>query len=189
MKDNYILDKKELLDFCRVKKIFEKGFGFLSSINYPQDVFLHFSRIKDDKVRRELENLKRGLVYIFYTSKENDNKRKVARMWLSLKNVPAYLIPDFKLKIIDELNSGKTNVFELAFIIKELKILQYLNKSDFELVLKSKKIQSNPSVIKQMLDDVELNKFENIDEYFAEIRHQKTKSNIWINDILNKIYN
>ena len=61
--------EKELLDFCRVKKIFEKGFGFLSSINYPQDVFFHFSKIKDEKVREELEKLKRGeCLYFLYLS-------------------------------------------------------------------------------------------------------------------------
>lgn len=180
--------EKELLDFCRAKKIFEKGFGFLSSINYPQDVFFHFSKIKDDKIREELEKLKRGTVYIFYTSVEKDNKRKVARMWLNLKNVPNYLIPDFKLKIVDEFNEGKTNVFELAYIINELKSLKLIEKSDFELVLKSKKIKSNPSVIKQMLFDDELSRFEDIDKYFNSVRDQKIKSDIWVTDILNKLY-
>lgn len=180
--------EKELLDFCRVKKIFEKGFGFLSSINYPQDVFFHFSKIKDDKVRKELEKLKRGTVYIYYISEVKDNKRKVSRMWLELKNIPDYLIPDFKLKIIDELNDGKTNVFELLHIIKELRSLSYLDRSDIELVINSKKIQSNPSVIKHLFNDSELNKFEDIDKYFNTIKDQKIESDIWITEILDKLY-
>jgi len=180
--------EKELLDFCRVKKIFDKGFGFLSSINYPQDVFFHFSKIKDDKVREELEKLKRGVVYIYYTSRAEKNKRKVSRMWLKLKNAPNYLIPDFKSKVIDELSDGKTNVFELAYIIKELRSYEYIDRSDFELVLKSKKMQSNPSVVIQILNDSELNKFEDIDQYFNNIRDQKIENDTWVAEILNKIF-
>jgi cold shock CspA family protein len=180
--------EKELLDFCRVKKIYDKGFGFLSSINHQQDVFFHFSKIKDEKVREELEKLKRGTVYIYYTSQKKDDKRKVARMWLKLKNVPDYLVPDFKLKIIEELNEGKTNVFELTHVIKELKILEHIFKEDFELVLRSKKIKSNPSVLKHILKDDELSCFDDIDEYFNSIRDQKIESDIWIAEILDKIY-
>lgn len=180
--------EQEPLDFCRVKKIFDKGFGFLSSINYPQDVFFHFSKIKDAKIREELEKLKRGVVYIYYTSKEKDNKRKVSRMWLKLESVPDYFIPEFKNKIIDELSSGKTNVFELAYIIKELKALKYLDHSDFELVLKSKKIQSNPSVIIQMLSDDELEKFDDVEKYFSDIRDQNIEKKVWINEVLTLIY-
>ena len=178
--------EKELLDFCRVKKIFDKGFGFLSSINYQQDVFFHFSKIKDDKVREELENLKRGTVYIYYTSSAKDNKRKVQRMWLKLKNVPDYLIQDFKSKVINELNDGKTNVFELVYIVKELKNLDYLQQSDFELVLKSKKILSNPSVLIQMLTDDELEKFDDVQKYFKDVKDGESID--WQNEVLQKLY-
>ena len=181
--------EKELLDFCRVKKIFDKGFGFLSSINYSQDVFFHFSKIKDEKVREELEKLRRGTVYIYYTSRKDKHKRKVSRMWLNIEKVPNYLIPDFILKIIDEFNNGKTNVFELAYILKEIKSNGHINRKDFELVLKSKKIQSNPSVIKQILNDEELKKIGDIDKYSNSIRDNKTDSETWSSEILDKIYN
>ena len=181
--------EKELLDFCRVKKVFEKGFGFLSSINYSQDVFFHFSKIKDEKVREELEKLRRGTVYIFYTSHAENNKRKVSRMWLSLKNVPSYLIPEFIGKIIEELNDGRTNVFELAHIVNELRNSGDIKQKEFELILKSEKIQSNPSVIKQMLNDEELNKFGDIDRYFNSIRDKKSESENWSSEILDKIFN
>jgi cold shock CspA family protein len=180
--------EKELLDFCRVKKVFDKGFGFLSSIHYSQDVFFHFSKIKDEKVREELEKLRRGTVYLFYTSHVENNKRKVSRMWLNLKNIPQYLIPQFIEKIIEELNNGKTNVFELAHIIKELKSNILIGQKDFEQVLKSKKIQSNPSVIIQILNDEELKKFGDIDKYFNSIRDIKIGSEIWISEILDKLY-
>ena len=181
--------EKELLDFCRVKKVFDKGFGFLSSINYPQDVFFHFSKIKDEKVREELEKLKRGTIYIFYTSNVENNKRKVSRMWLNLKDIPKCLMPEFIGKIIDELNDGKTNVFELAHIVKEIRNIGDIRLKEFELVLKSKKIQSNPSVIKQILNDEELNSFEDIDKYFNTVRDLKINGSIWSKEILNKIYN
>jgi len=180
--------EKELLDFCRVKKIFDEGFGFLSSINYSQDVFFHFSKIKDEKVREGLQKLKRGVVYIFYTSKGKNNKRKVARMWLKLQNVPNYLISDFKLKIIDEFNDGKTNVFELAYIIKELRSYDQIEREDFKLILLSKKIQSNPSVVIKILNDEDLNQFEDIDNYFNNVRDQKIENAIWTRDVLSKIY-
>ena len=180
--------EKEYLDFCRVKKVFEKGFGFLSSIIYSQDVFFHFSKIKDEKVREELEKLRRGTVYIFYTSHVENNKRKVSRMWLNLKNAPNYLISDFKSKVIDELNDGKTNVFELVHVIKELRSNGQIERADFELVLKSKKILSNPSVLIQMFNDEELNQFEDINKYFINIREQKIKHEIWSLDLVNKLF-
>ena len=180
--------EKELLDFCRVKKIFDKGFGFLSSINYPQDVFFHFSKIKDEKVREELQKLKRGVVYIFYTSQSEKSKRKVSRMWLNLKNVPDYLIPEFKSKIIDEFNNGKTNVFELTYIIKELRSIGQIKRKDFKLVLSSNKIISNPSVIEQMLNEEDLNKFEDIKSFLSNIRDQNIKNDIWSAEIINKIF-
>ena len=107
----------------------------------------------------------------------------------SLKNVPDYLIPEFIGKIIEELNDGKTNVFELAHIVKELRNNGDIRRKELELVLKSKKIQSNPSVIKQILNDEELNKFEDIDKYFNTVRDQKIESEIWSSEILDKIYN
>ena len=181
-------NEKELLDFCRVKKIFDKGFGFLSSINYRRDVFFHFSKIKDPAVKEDLNKLKRGLFYIFYTSKEVDGKRKVARMWLDLKNVPEYLIPGFVFKIIDELNDGRTNPFELAYVVKELRKLDYLSAKDFELVLGAKKILNNPSVVIQMLSDEEKNLFEDISKYFDDITERKVDTELWTSEVLNKLY-
>ena len=185
---NIMNELNELLDFCRVKKIFDKGFGFLSSINYKRDVFFHFSKIKDETVKAELDKLKRGVVYIYYTSKQVGEKRKVSRMWLNLKNVPPNLIPAFLFKIIDELNDGRTNPFEIAFVIKELRSNDYLNRKDFELVLKSKKISNNPSIAIKMLNDKELELFEDIENFFDEVTEKKIEPNIWTETILNKIY-
>jgi len=151
-------------------------------------VFFHFSKIKDEKVREELEKLKRGVVYIFYTSQAEKSKRKVSRMWLNLKNVPDCLIPEFKCNIIDELNHGKTNVFELAYIIKELRSIGHIQRKDFELVLNSKKIVSNPSVVEQMLNEKDLNQFEDFNKFLINIRDQKFKYEIWSSEIINIIF-
>lgn len=180
--------EKEVLDFCRVKKVFDKGFGFLSSINYPQDVFFHFSKIKDEKAREELQKLKRGVVYIFYTSEAEKGKRKVSRMWLNLKSVPDYLIPDFTSKIIDELNDGKTNVFELTYIVKELRSFGHIQRKDFSLILNSIKIISNPSVIEQMLNEEDLTHFNDVSKYLINIRDQNIKHDIWSSEIIKIIY-
>jgi cold shock CspA family protein len=178
----------ELLDFCRVKKIFEKGFGFLSSINYKKDVFFHFSKIKDESVKEELDKLKRGVVYIYYTSKAVGEKRKVFRMWLNLQSVPPDLIPAFVFKIIDELNEGQTNPFELAYVVKQLRTENYLSRSDFELVLNSKKILTNPSIVIQMINENEIEFFDDIHEYFDKITTMKIEPKIWRTEILSKLY-
>ena len=178
----------ELLDFCRVKKIFDKGFGFLSSINYRRDVFFHFSKIKDETVKAELDKLKRGVVYIYYTSKQVGEKRKVSRMWLDLKNAPSNLIPAFVFKIIDELNDGRTNPFELAYVVKDLRTYDYLSRKDFESALKSKKILNNPSIAIKMLSENEHKLFEDVQKFFDEITEKKIDPNIWTEEILNKLY-
>ena len=74
----YKMYGKRTFRFLQSKK-FEKD-----SFQVKQDVFFHFSKIKDEKVREELEKLKRGTVYIFYTSHVENNKRKVSRMWLEV---------------------------------------------------------------------------------------------------------
>ena len=178
----------ELLDFCRVKKIFDKGFGFLSSINFRRDVFFHFSKIKDETVKTELEKLNRGVVYIYYTSKEVGEKRKVSRMWLDLSSVPSNLIPAFVFKIIDELNEGRTNPFELAHVIKDLRSNDYLSRKDFELALNSKKILNNPSIAIKMLSDNEHELFDDVQKYFDEITEKKIDTKVWTEQVLNKLY-
>ena len=110
-------------------------------------------------------------------------------MWLSLKSVPDYLIPQFKSKIIDELNNGKTNVFELAHIIKELRSYSQINSEEFMKILLSHKIQSNPSVVIKILSDKEINQFDDINGYFNNIQIKKVGKEIWTAELLNKIYN
>ena len=116
----YKKDEEILLDYCRVKKIFEKGFGFLSSLYYPENVFFHFSKIRNEETREKLENLKRGDVYLFYTSELKNRKRRVVKIWLDLKQVPPRLLPKFITRIIAEFYEGRLNIFELAHVVKEL---------------------------------------------------------------------
>jgi len=63
------LPENVVLDFCRIKKIFDKGFGFLSSLYHQENVFFHFSKIKDKEKRQSLFDLKRGIISVFFTSK------------------------------------------------------------------------------------------------------------------------
>jgi len=149
---------KELLDFCRVKKIFDKGFGFLSSIYFEENVFFHFSKITEPGVKDALQNMKRGVVYVFYTSQLKNNKRKVRRLWTDIKKVDTRLIPAFVEKVIDEFENGKTNMFETAHVIKALREADYLDKNLFQKILKSSKLKKTPSVVKAMLTENEIKK-------------------------------
>ena len=112
------MQEQELLDFCRIKKIFDKGFGFLTSLYYQENVFFHFSIIKDEAAKEKLEKLQRGEIYVYFTSRLKDGKRKVSRLWLDITKVDKSLLPKFKFRIIEELNSGRTNLFELAHVDK-----------------------------------------------------------------------
>ena len=149
---------KELLDFCRVKKIFDKGFGFLSSIYFEENVFFHFSKITEPGVKDALQNMKRGVVYVFYTSQLKNNKRKVRRLWTDIKKVDTRLIPAFVEKVIDEFENGKTNMFETAHVIKALREADYLDNNLFQKILKFPKLKKTPSVVKAMLTENEIKK-------------------------------
>ena len=160
------MNDQELLDFCRIKKIFDKGFGFLTSLYYQENVFFHFSNIKDEAAKEKLVNLQRGEIYIYYTSRLKEGKRKVSRLWLDINSVDKHLLPKFKFRIIEEFNSGRTNLFELAHVVKQLRINNLLNEGEFNKVLRSVKVVKIPSSVAAMLTDSELCLFEGGTEYF-----------------------
>ncbi|RJP59086.1 MAG: hypothetical protein C4543_07255, partial [Ignavibacteriales bacterium] len=83
----------EPLDYCRVKKISEKGYGFLTSLYYSENVFFHFNGIKDPVVKDKLEKMKRGEIYFYFTSTAKNNKRRVYKLWLDISEVEKELIP------------------------------------------------------------------------------------------------
>ena len=147
--------EKEVLDFCRVKKIFEKGFGFLTSLYFPENVFFHFSKIKDKEKRNTLSTLKRGVVSVFFTSKLFDGKRKVDKVWLDIKEVPEKYLGDFIDRLLLELNDGTVNPFEIIDALKQLKEIGKLSEQNFKDIASSKKIQKNPSILNKIFSDEE----------------------------------
>ncbi len=181
------MSEQELLDFCRIKKIFEKGFGFLTSLYYKENVFFHFSKIKEPAAKEKLENLQRGEIYIFYTSVLKDGKRKVSRIWLDIKDVDKKFLPKFKFRIIEELNSGNTNVFELAHVIKELRINNLLNEGEFNKVLRSEKVVKIPSAIAAMLTEPELELFENGSDFFRSYDSASPVHEEWVTYISDRL--
>jgi len=146
----------EPLDFCRVKKIDEKGFGFLKSLYYPGDVFFHFSRITQEEFSQKLHAMKRGQFFLFFTSKiQQNNKRKVDKIWYSIDTVPGELITQFIRRIIDEFNSGATNIYDLLFVFEESKKFNIITSEEIEEIIASKRILNLPTTIVPFLNEEE----------------------------------
>lgn len=183
------MSEQELLDFCRIKKIFDKGFGFLTSLYYQENIFFHFSKIKDEAAKEKLENLQRGEIYVYYTSRLKDGKRKASRLWLDIKNVDRSLLPKFKFRIIEELNSGRTNLFELAYVVKQLRNNDLLNDGEFNKILRSEIVIKIPSSVSAMLSDSEIELFEGGVEFFKSYDKQNPDHEEWVTQIFNKINN
>lgn len=181
------INKEEQLDFCRVKKIDEKGFGFLKSLYFKQDIFFHITQIKNDLIREKIEKMKRGDFFLFFTSKETkDNRRKVKFIWYDLDSVPNILIPKFIQKLIFEFNDGTTNLFDLLFVVNELNRLTYLSKENFSLILKSKKITNTPTAIIPYLQPNELSELGEI--LNIEACWKSIKIPYWLEEVTEKIY-
>lgn len=178
----------DYLDFCRVKKIFDKGFGFLKSIYFEQDVFFHFSKIRDKEVKEKLEELKRGVVYIFYTSQPSGSKRKVKKIWFDLNKVDQHLIPPFTEKIIDSFNGSRTNLYELAHVVMLLRETGYFNKNQFEKLFYTESIKNIPSVVISMLNDNEKKQFEELEELCDNAANNSNAYNDLVTLMLNKLY-
>jgi cold shock CspA family protein len=178
----------EYLDYCRVKKIFEKGFGFLSSIYFEENVFFHFSKIKDRDTKEKLEKLKRGAVYLFYTSKNEQGKRKVDKIWLDINDVDPKLIPSFTIRIIEELNGSKINIFELAHVVYLLREAGSINRSQFEKVLCSVTLKRIPSSIIKMLSQSEVKLFKDFNKLIDDVGRGRMSYKELTELVLEKVY-
>jgi len=154
------LPENVVLDFCRIKKIFDKGFGFLSSLYHQENVFFHFSKIKDKEKRQSLFDLKRGIISVFFTSKISDGQRKVDKVWLNIAEVPENLLPNFIERLILELNDGVTNPFEIIDVLNQLKQIGKLSKQNLKEITSSKKIIKNPTILDKLLTIDEMKEFE-----------------------------
>ncbi|OGU36724.1 MAG: hypothetical protein A2068_03720 [Ignavibacteria bacterium GWB2_35_6b] len=183
------MSEKELLDFCRVKKIFDKGFGFLASLYYEEPVFFHFNKVKDPDIKVKLEKLKRGEVYFFFTSVFHNGKRKVLKLWLDVKDIDKNLIPDFVERIIEEMNGGKINVFETAYVIKQLRENNFISKEKLEEILFSKKISKTPSVLKAIISNNEEGLSKKIDEAIELLETKKINYADFAEVVLRNFYN
>jgi hypothetical protein len=173
----------EPLDFCRVKKIDEKGFGFLKSLYYSIDIFFHFSQIKKEEFLEKLNDMKRGEFFLYYTSKiTKEGKRKVSQIWYSLDAVPVELYDGFIDRIIKEFNEGSSNVYDLLFVFGEMKKMNLLTMGNLLTVLSSSKILRLPTVILPYLDSNEIEELKLILK-FDELE-QSAKKPFWYDDFL-----
>lgn len=174
----------EPLDFCRIKKIDEKGFGFLRSLHYPGDIFFHFSQIKKEELLDKLQQMKRGDFIVYFTSKLNpQGKRKVDKFWYILKDVPPDLIPEFKSRIIEEFNGTRINTFDLLYVFTEMKAMELINNNELKTILLSKKIFSLPTTILPHLAPEEKLLFKQLLKIDELAKSEKKP--FWFDDLLN----
>lgn len=173
----------EPLDFCRVKKIDEKGFGFLKSLNYPGDIFFHFSQIRKEDFREKLNHMKRGDFIIYFISKLQPNgKRKADKIWYLLSDVPAELIPGFAARIIGEFSMGTINLYDLLYAFDELKKGGHLSREQIDAVLSSQKVKNLPTTILPYISREEYQRFlEILDIKALEGKEPKP---FWYEDVL-----
>ena len=122
-----------LLIFAEVKKIDEKGFGFLKSLYYNIDIFFHFTQIKREDFLSKLQDMKRGDFFLFYTSiLQKSGKRKAHNIWYSIEQVPLEYIEPFAKRIIEEFETGKTNIFDLIYVFDELRKINLPDEGESE---------------------------------------------------------
>ncbi len=164
--------EKEVLDFCRVKKIFEKGFGFLSSLYHKENVFFHFSKIKDEEKHELLTTLKRGVVSVFFTSKFANGKRKVDQVWLNVEDIPKRFLVDFIDRLILELNNGQINPYEIMDALNQLREIHNLSEKNYREIICSSKIKKNPSILLKLISDKELSMQNELKILFKEWKNE-----------------
>jgi cold shock CspA family protein len=167
------MPRTKQLDFCRIKKIFDKGYGFLTSLYHDENIFFHFSKIKDFEKRQLLNNMKRGEVLIYYTSKTSNGKRQVDNVWLNLAEVPQSLLPDFITRLIVELNNGTINLFEIIAVFNQLRKLNKISKENFKKIISSKRISENPSVLLKIIDEKEIDISEKLKKTIYALEHSE----------------
>ncbi len=159
----------ELLDFCRVKKFNDKGYGFLKSLIYSGDIFFHFSQIKSEEIKEKLDKMKRGDFFLYFISKQNEEgKRKVVKIWYALKDVPEVYSSKFIDTLIIKFNDDKINVYDLLYAFNEIKQKYEISNHQYISIFESKKIKHNPTTILKYLNQTEFNLLKatlNIDSY------------------------
>jgi len=173
----------EALDFCRVKKFNEKGYGFLKGIYYPEDIFFHLSKIKNEVFKEKFNNLVRGSFFLYFISMEVKGKRKVKTFWYDLTDVPAEYVPLMTDRIIYHLNEGKINLFDLIYVINELKKNNFLPEKKMEEILSSNRILAKPTVILEYLSQDELVNFTKILDLNQYKKFSNKDKPYWLEDV------
>ncbi len=182
------VQKESKLDFCRVKKIFDKGFGFLNSLYTNEPVFFHFNNIKNEEAKEKLNKMKRGAIILYFTSIMFKGKRRVYKVWLDLKEIPNDLIPDFINTIFLELNYGMYNIYDLAFALNELNNNGYIDNHQFKNILERDRVIKNPYVIKSILTEDQLAKFENFETLCDELSNNKIRKEDFDKKIIDTLF-
>lgn len=154
---------KEPLDFCRVKKIDEKGYGFLKSLHYEGDVFFHFSQVKEQVFLEKLQNLKRGDFFLYFTSFLQPNgKRKVKNIWYEIEDVPEEMLAGLEDILLKEFTDGKTNIYDLLYLFEKLRKRKNLSDEFVEKIMHCKRILNLPTVLLPVLTENEKLRFKEL---------------------------
>lgn len=178
--------EKEFLDFCRVKKLSDKGFGFLASLYYEENVFFHFSKIKDKDTLELLNAMKRGVVSVFFTSILTKGKRRVNKIWLNAADIPVHFLHDFIERLILELNIGERNPFEIMDALNQLRNINKLDINNYRDIIGTTKIKQNPSILLKLISDNEVSLKNDLatlldnwkGEYSIKVEHEEILTNI-----------
>ncbi len=180
--------KESKLDFCRVKKIFDKGFGFLNSLYSNEPIFFHFNNIKNEDAKEKLNKMKRGAIVLYFTSSIYKGKRRVYRVWLDVNDIDKNLIPNFIDSILLELNYGMYNLYDLAFALNELNNNGYVNEEIFNKILDKDRVVKNPYVLKSILNENQLSKFENFEILCDEYSNKKITKDFFDKKVLQTLF-
>jgi len=97
------------------------------------------------------------------------------------------LIPDFVKKIIEEFIFGRTNPFEVAYVIKQLRENSKMDFDSFEKILHSDKLLKTPSILLAMLTEKELKNKNTIEELVEQLESQQINSDEWIKLIIGEL--
>lgn len=180
--------ENEPLDFCRVKKIDEKGFGFLKSINYSGDIFFHFSQIKKEEFLEKLNAMKRGEFFVYFVSKLlPDGRRKVAGIWYELKSVPKVFLDEFIEKFVKQFDEGTTNLYDLIYVYNEAKKMDIITNEHLLRILKGSRLFKTPTVILPFLNKEEIKQFAEVLN-IGELKKINEKP-YWLQDFIKSMEN
>lgn len=174
------------LDFCRIKKFDEKGFGFLRGIYYDTDIFFHLTSIKNKVFKEKFKNLVRGSFFLYFTSEMKADRRKVKQFWYDIEEVPVKYFPELIHRITDLCNEGAVNLFDLVHIIDELKKISKIAPDVMLKILQSKRFSKSPVSLLPVLNPVETEIFSGILGVENLLNAAKDERPYWLDEYIEK---